>query len=66
MKKAALKNRLRRRTADKLYDLDRSTGGVPVLLPTIQPAEAEHQRGDREHSTRAQRRRGRSTTQERE
>src|SRR5579872_3279824 len=30
MKKGELKNRLRRRTADKLYDLARSTGRVPA------------------------------------
>ncbi len=33
MKKGELKNRLRRRTADKLYDLARSAGHVPAHLP---------------------------------
>jgi hypothetical protein len=33
MKKRELKNRLRQRTADKLYDLARSTGRVPNQLP---------------------------------
>ncbi len=33
MRKGELKNRLRRRTADKLYDLDRSTGRMPAQLP---------------------------------
>ena len=33
MKKGELKNLLRRRTADKLYDLARSTGRMPARLP---------------------------------
>lgn len=36
MKKGELKNRLRRRTADKLYDLDRSTGRMPAQLPAAE------------------------------
>jgi hypothetical protein len=35
MKKGELKNRLRRRTADKLYDLARSAGHVPAHLPRV-------------------------------
>lgn len=59
MKKGDLKNRLRRRTADKLYDLDRSAGGVPVRLPTVEPAEAERPSGRRNGSGRSKRRLGR-------
>ncbi len=62
MKKGDLKNRLRRRTADKLYDLDRSAGGVPVLLPTVEAAETAHPNGRREHRGHAKRRPGRSVT----
>jgi len=36
MKKGELKNRLRRRTADKLYDLARSTGHIPAHLPAVE------------------------------
>jgi hypothetical protein len=38
MKKAELKNRLRRRTADKLHDLARSAGRMPTHLPEDAPA----------------------------
>ncbi len=65
MKKGDLKNRLRRRTADKLYDLDRSAGGVPVLLPTVEPTETGHPSGRREHRGHAKRRPGRRVTRER-
>lgn len=36
MKKGELKNRLRRRTADKLYDLARSTGRMPAHLSAVE------------------------------
>jgi len=36
MKKGELKNRLRRRTADKLYDFARSTGRVPAHPPRVE------------------------------
>jgi hypothetical protein len=36
VKKGELKNRLRRRTADKLYDLERSAGSVPTRLPAAE------------------------------
>jgi hypothetical protein len=35
MKKGELKDRLRRRTADKLYDLARSAGRMPPRLPAV-------------------------------
>jgi hypothetical protein len=34
MNNSDLKNRLRRRTADKLYDRDRTTGRAPTQLPS--------------------------------
>jgi hypothetical protein len=35
VKKGELKNLLRRRTADKLYDFNRSSGGAQSQLPAI-------------------------------
>jgi len=43
MKKGDLKNRLRRRTADKLYDLARSNGHIPAHLPVAEMAGPDHQ-----------------------
>ena len=47
MKKGDLKNRLRRRTADKLYDLARSGGHVPAHLPAVADAARESARRTR-------------------
>jgi hypothetical protein len=47
MKKGELKNRLRRRTADKLYDLARSGGHVPAHLPAVADAARESARRTR-------------------
>ena len=62
MKKADLKNRLRRRTADKLYDLDRSTGGVPVVLPAAEAPQPGRAPGRRNGRSRAKRPLGRPSS----
>jgi len=53
MKKGELKNRLRRRTADKLYDLARSGGHVPAHLPAVADSARETaRRAGRAHAER--------------
>lgn len=52
MKKGELKNRLRRRTADKLYDLARSAGHVPAHLPVVADAARDNTRRTRTHGKR--------------
>lgn len=55
MKKRELKNRLRQRTADKLYDLARSTGRVPTQLPAGESPANTHEPLRRTAQTRAKR-----------
>jgi len=55
MKKRELKNRLRQRTADKLYDLARSTGRVPNQLPAGESPAKTHEQLRRSAQTRGKR-----------
>jgi len=59
MKKGELKNRLRRRTADKLYDLDRSTGRMPAHLPAVETPTPAPDGARRNGGVQANRRSGR-------
>ncbi len=52
MKKGELKNRLRRRTADKLYDLARSADHVPADPPGVADAAPGTRRTVRAHAER--------------
>jgi hypothetical protein len=40
MDKHELKERVRRRTADKLYDFDRTTGRAPTQMPAVSAAQS--------------------------
>jgi hypothetical protein len=57
MKKGELKNRLRRRTADKLYDLARTTGTIPAHLPAPEASESAREMARRAARARSKRRR---------
>jgi len=59
MKKGELKNRLRRRTADKLYDLARSTGHIPAHLPAVETAGPAREGSHRKRRPQAKLRAGR-------
>ena len=60
MKNGELKNRLRRRTADKLYDLDRTNGNVPAHQPAVETPEAPREVARRTGRPTAKRQPGRS------